>query len=148
MEYEAIISAILQNSKSGFDWTHDDSNPSRPWSAHALKSNVNIWLKVNPESAEEFEEPWHQSLPNKKAEKFTITLHYGPTPLETFYMVSIDGHRADVPIPDTHEGDKLTVGKLEYAIALGLSSGSRGALEKYLPRCRIAVGPHTRTDEG
>jgi hypothetical protein len=148
MQYEAIISALLQNSKSGADWTHDDYSESRPWSAHALKSNVNIWLKVNTETEEKFEESWHQNLPKKEAEKFTVTLHYGPTPLETFTMVSIDGHRATVPIPDKHEGDQLTVGKLEYAIALGLSAGSRGALEKYLPRCHIAVGPQTRTHEG
>lgn len=82
----------------------DDLNPrveligSHPMRA-ALKADLSIGIAWGLEGMNDFKEPWHASLPDPGAASRYVDFFYNGNLVERMLYVTVDGGRANVPIP-------------------------------------------------
>lgn len=117
------------------DWEHNDTDGT-----HVLKANVLIWLEEKREARNPFEDDWPKKFLDPKASSLQVVVRYGSVPLQTAYMVVVDGGRATLPQPSL----EMTVSPLHYAIAValnlpGMGRGGLEDLDDYMAKAGIRV---------
>lgn len=84
--------------------------------------------------AKPFSEPWATSHASNHAVGYYYNIYYGPTLVSREILVSIDGARALIPIPDL-QTNSIT----RYQYAIGQIYSNHGSLDEYMRRCGFSV---------
>lgn len=71
--------------------------------------DVDLCIERGNALEDEFQEPWTEAFAdNENNMSYTYWVYYGASPVGSQTIVSVDGHRADIPLPDDM-GDTLTI---------------------------------------
>ena len=110
MTYDEYFELILNSEPE--DWLFFDEKDRL-----TFKHDLNIWIK-RIITDERFEEEWAERHPDSKAYRVNVEFYYGNSLVGTGLFVSVDGHRAIVPIVKI-EGKEYTnkVSRKDYIIA-------------------------------
>lgn len=103
------------------------------------KKNVNLRFEIEYNEAgthrERFEEPWANKHPHPNATSYWCRLYYGSTLIDTYILVSVDGGRALLPLPQT--AVDLIINPLIYKVAQLFDS--MGTLNQYIRRSGLLL---------
>lgn len=84
-----------------------------------LKSNLDVRVISSSEDEhiqnENFYADWANRWPNKKAVGYYYDLYYRNTLVTRFVLVSVDGSRALLPVPDSHDSNVVALSKYKVA---------------------------------
>jgi hypothetical protein len=131
MNYEQIQKLIAENAHPDA-WLHfDGSNPSWTLKADLL---VTIHCQDDEDEPAVCEEDWAKKHPNPGAIIRKYRLYYGNSLVEEQCLVSVDGHRADLPFPDV---DGVISAK-SYRFARCVDF--QGRLDEYIKRSGLKHG--------
>lgn len=129
------INAIM-NGTSWDEWSTETLPRSGAKMVSVYSKDVFLRVEISflPEDIEndDFREPWANKFPNNKATSYRANLYYGSTFLKTYLLVSVDGGRALLPLPDP---EALTIKGDQYLVA-GLFD-STGSLNRYMDSAGI-----------
>jgi hypothetical protein len=113
------------------EWIVDDESGS-----FTYKNDLNLHIeRADFETYREFEEPWAKSHPDPKAVAVEYVVKYGSSFVDKHILVSVDGHRATLPMPKSM--DDLRVNKSDVNFAQIVDVGNR--VDEYLDRSKIQV---------
>ena len=117
MTYDEYFNLVLNSEPE--DWLFFDEK-----NVLTFKHDLNIWIK-RIITDERFEEEWAERYPDSRAYKVNVEFYYGNSLVGTDIFVSVDGHRAIVPIVKV-EGEEYTnnISRRDYIIARILSQAS------------------------
>ena len=128
------IHAIIRNGHKK-DWslvTFGDTETS------LYEGDVNLRVEVsynaNGTHNCNFKEMWANQFPDPSAASYYAKLYYGYTLIKTYILVSVDGSRAMMPLPDR---SSLIVPKECYFIASIFDRS--GTLDEYIARGALTV---------
>lgn len=129
MDFNEILEFILDTNPKE-DWKIIENN----WAEEAfLKEDPRLRIRCRYDDEgthnENFQEPWANKHPDKHATSYWYNLSYDGSLIERYILVSVDGSRARLPLPNL---STLKVKPLPYKIAEifdGLDS-----LEDYMQR--------------
>src|SRR5690554_7441784 len=98
------VKKILSTSTKD-EWIVDDESGS-----FTYKNDLNLHIeRADYETYREFDEPWAKSHPDPKAVAVDYVVKYGSSFVDKHTLVSVDGHRATLPMPKSM--DDLRVDK-------------------------------------
>ena len=124
------IKEILATSSQD-QWIVDDETGS-----FTYKDNLNLHIeRADYDSYSSFNEPWATRHPDSSTSAIEYTVKYGSSFIERRKLVSVDGHRATLPIPKSR--DDLRVRPAEVNFAHIVDIGDR--VDEYLQRSQIKV---------
>lgn len=114
MSYDEILNFITA-SNAELDWKWIQTN----WAEEAfLKEDPRLRIRVRFDDAgvhiKEFNEPWVESHPDTTATSYWYDLSYEGALIDRFILVSVDGGKAELPMPDP---GSLEVSPLNYTVA-------------------------------
>ncbi len=113
------------------EWIVDDESGS-----FTYKNDLNLHIeRADYETYREFDEPWAKSHPDPKAVAVDYVVKYGSSFVDKHTLVSVDGHRATLPMPKSM--DDLRVDKTDVNFARIVDIGDR--VDEYLSRSKIQV---------
>ncbi len=113
------------------EWIVDDETGS-----FTYKNDLNLRIeRAEYDTYENFVEPWANRHPDSSAKSVDYTVKYGSSFIERHKLVSVDGHRATLPIPESR--DDLRVRPSEVNFAHIIATGDR--VEEYLRRSQIRI---------
>jgi hypothetical protein len=114
-------------------WLHSDAHGI--WT---LKDDLNLTIREKRSSDRSDERPfgeaWAKRVPDEHAVMIEFDLFYGASYVETHYLISVDGHRALLPLPQA--GTEI-VAVQDYSFARCVDFQHR--LEEYIERCGLKV---------
>jgi hypothetical protein len=124
------VKNILANS-SQEDWIVDDESGS-----FTYKEDLNLHIsRADFDSYREFNEPWAISHPDPHAVAVEYVVKYGSSFVDKHTLISVDGHRATLPMPKS--ANDLHVSKSDVNFAKIVDIGNR--IDEYLNRSQIKV---------
>lgn len=124
------VKEILANS-SQEDWIIDDESGS-----FTYKNDLNLHIeRAEYDSCREFNEPWATSHPDKHAVAVDYVVKYGSSFVDKKMLVSVDGHRATLPLPKSINNLCVTASDVNFAKIVNI--GDR--VDEYLERSRLKV---------
>jgi hypothetical protein len=95
MRYDELKQKIADSSKE--DWLYND-----PRGIRTYKYDLSITIRrkeIDPDR-DRFSEEWVKVFPNPSAYRETYAIYYGASFVEEKMLVSVDEHRATLPLPD------------------------------------------------
>lgn len=126
------VKDILEHSNHD-DWIVDDETGS-----FTYKNDLNLHIKrADYDNYNSFSEPWAVSHPNPNACSVQYTVNYGSSFVDRKTLVSVDGHRATLPMPAS--ANDLTVTSADVNIAKIVDTGER--VDEYILRSGLKVQP-------
>ena len=133
MDFNEILEFIL-SSDSKQDWKTITNN----WEEEAfLKKDPRLRFRCRYDDEgihnENFKEPWANKHPDKKATSYWYNLSYDGSLIDRYILVSVDGSRAILPLPDINTGK---VKPLPYKVAEIFDS--LDSLENYMNRSGLS----------
>jgi hypothetical protein len=131
MTYDQLLTTIRSTSPA--DWVYNDEQ-----GVHTLRADLNVRIqrRRDDDAAEEsFNEPWATGHPDPSASKMFYDIYYGSSLVDSFMLVSVDGHRADLPLPDPQT--KKTIARKDYELARAVDF--MGTLDQYIQRSGLTV---------
>jgi len=136
----------------GSSMTHQDlitvvtSSESDNWLKHedrgvfTFKLNLDIAIREKHSQdlkRKPFKESWAMKFPDPVAFTVIYELWYRSSFVKEYYFVSVDGHRAMLPYPDTSRfSNHLRITREQFAIATAVNG--LGNCERYLQRFEIS----------
>jgi hypothetical protein len=124
------VKKILTNSTQD-EWIIDDESGS-----FTYKNDLNLHIeRADFESYRAFDEPWAKSHPDPNAVTVEYVVKYGSSFVDKHTLVSVDGHRATLPMPKSR--DDLRVNSSDVNFARIVDIGNR--VDEYLQRSNIQV---------
>lgn len=124
------VKKILAESSQD-DWIVDDESGS-----FTYKEDLNLHIERAPyETYRDFNEKWATSHPDPKAVAVEYTVKYGSSFVDKQTLVSVDGHRATLPMPKS--ATDLSVKASDVNFAKIVDVGTR--IDEYLGRARLQV---------
>ncbi len=134
MDYDEILKFIITtNSKNDWKWikTH--------WAEEAfLKEDPRLRIRVRWDDEgkhnDNFQEKWANKYPDPSASSYWYGLSYDGVLIERFILVSVDGARAELPLPDVNT---LEVKPLTYKVAQIFDESN--TLAEYMHRSGLTV---------
>ena len=124
------VKKILSTSTKD-EWIVDDESGS-----FTYKNDLNLHIeRADYETYREFDEPWAKSHPDPKAVAVDYVVKYGSSFVDKHTLVSVDGHRATLPMPKSM--DDLRVDKTDVNFARIVDIVDR--VDEYLSRSKIQV---------
>ena len=113
-----IIDTII-NSNPKKDWDKVlDCNRGDEIEIRTFSHNIKIKLEINHSEIgihnDDFREEWANCFPDRRARSNYCQLYYDNQPIEQFILVSVDGARATLPLPDIQT---KKISKLYYQVA-------------------------------
>lgn len=135
--YLGIIDVILK-SDARDDWLSmsPGSIGKEKWVSY--KADVRIHFRTSFEiQSTDFREEWANRHPSREAVGYWYFLYFADVPIYEFIIVSVDGGKAHIPAPRTHDG-KIT--PLDYKVAQILGYSDR--LDEYINRSGLEVAEH------
>lgn len=122
------VKRILSESNQD-DWIIDDESGS-----FTYKDDLNLHIeRATYETYRDFNEAWATSHPDPKAVAVEYTVKYGSSFVDKKTLVSVDGHRATLPMPKS--ATDLHVKKSDVNFAKIVDVG--GNVDEYLNRARL-----------
>ena len=95
MTYEELKKILRESTKR--DWLFSDER-----GIYTYKNNLNIWIKRKDIdfNLDKFSgEDWATKHPDPIAYRETYEIYYGSSFVEEKILISVDGHRASLPLP-------------------------------------------------
>lgn len=124
------VKKILATSDQS-DWIVDDESGS-----FTFKDDLNLHIeRADYDTYRSFDEPWATSHPDPSAKAVEYTVKYGSSFVEKHTLVSVDGHRATLPMPKSI--NDLTVKASEVNFAKIVDVGD--SVDEYLNRSKLSV---------
>lgn len=138
--YADIQKAILRSDPQT-DWKRSGDR-SRTITSYKHDPNLRFEILLTDEGVhcENFQEPWATRYPDPLATSYYCKLYYSSTLLESFILVSVDGGRALLPLPDarTPESNGIyRVSPLRYKVAQ--IHDIHGTLDEYMKRSGMST---------
>ena len=130
MTYEKLFEIIRSSNPS--DWRYADEQ-----GVHTYRPDLNIRIQRRTEegaTGQSFNEPWAIHHPDPRARLGFFDIYYGSSLVDTFALVSVDGNRADLPLPDPKT---KVVGRKDYELARAVYV--LGTLDEYIQRSGLTV---------
>ncbi len=129
MQYAELMEIILNSDRE--DWLYND-----PKRTYVYRGNLDIRIEVRDplEYQMDFVEEWANSQPDPSATRCFYDIYYGASIIESFMLVSVDGGRAVLPLP---EPGTTTIELRRYQLAQCVDD--QGTLDEYIGRCGLAV---------
>ncbi|GBQ55424.1 MAG: hypothetical protein AB7D19_11850 [Acetobacter sp.] len=124
------VNRILATSSQD-DWIVDDESGTFTY-RHDLNLHIQ---RADYDSFREFNEDWATRHPNPNAVSVEYVVKYGAAPVKRDTLVSVDGHRATLPMPKS--ATDLSVGRDDVNFARIVDVGGR--VDEYLARSHIVV---------
>jgi len=134
MDYDEILNFIkTTNAKADWKWIKTN------WAEEAfLKEDPRLRIRVRWDDEgihiKGFKEPWANKHPDPTANSYWYDLTYDGALIERFILVSVDGARAELPLPDR---STLEVKPLIYKVAQVFDE--LNTLEEYMGRAGLSV---------
>ncbi|MBD8725792.1 hypothetical protein IFT43_20720 [Oxalobacteraceae sp. CFBP 13708] len=138
MNYSSIVQTFL--SAPATEWIHVDGHAQVAFFKDDVNLRIVSTLDGEDVQAQDFREPWANGFADPSASGYYYNLYYGASLLHKFILVTVDGGRARLPLPDTATMEVTqaewkvaeifdTLGTLSrYAIQAGLIKGSNPGL--------------------
>ena len=138
MAYDEILE-FLKETNAKTDWKLVKTN----WAEDAfLKEDPRLRIRARWDNEgthlREFHEPWATQYPDPNASSNWYDLSYDGQLIERFIMVSVDGARATLPLPDFNTRE---VNPLIYKVAQVFDE--LDSLEDYMRRSKLTVQSNT-----
>jgi hypothetical protein len=134
MQFPALIDAI-ETSRPQDNWIGVSRGTT---SIRFYSADVNLRIECSFDGDDiqghDFKAPWANKHPDPKATGYFYNIYYGSTLLKRVLLVSVDGGRADLPVPETGSN---RVGAFDYKIAEIVDSV--GTLGDYMKRSGLTV---------
>jgi hypothetical protein len=128
-----IFDAII-NSDPEHDWEKSYGNGLGSDTTY-YRLNVNLRFETGIDDQfvqnDDFIAPWANKFPDQKARGYYYKLYYCSTHIDSFVLASVDGARANLPMPKNCYND-LTVDKLNMKVAQIFNNPQ--TLSEYLER--------------
>lgn len=113
------------------DWVINDETGS-----FTYKNDLNLHIeRADYETFREFNEPWATSHPDPNAVAVEYVVKYGASFVEKHTLVSVDGHRATLPMPKSINDLRVSSSDANFARIVNI--GDR--VDEYLNRSQIRV---------
>ncbi len=128
MTYDELLDRV-RHSKP-MDWLYNDDR-----GVHTFKADLNIRIERRNERAV-FNEPWAVRHPDPSASLWKYDIYFGGSLVHSFSVVSVDGHRADLPLPDPKT---KVISRQDYELARAVDW--LGTLDEYIERSGLTVEP-------
>ncbi len=134
MDYDEILS-FIKTTNAKQDWKFIKTN----WAEEAfLKEDPRLRIRMRWDDegvhVKDFKEPWANKHPDPTANSYWYDLSYDGALIERFILVSVDGGRAELPLPDR---STLEVEPLIYKVAEVFDE--LNTLEEYMRRSGLSV---------
>ena len=124
------VKKILATSTEN-DWIVDDESGS-----FTYKHDLNLHIeRADYETYRDFNEPWAKSHPDSEAMAVEYVVKYGSSFVDKQVLVSVDGHRATLPMPKSRDDLRVTQSDVNFAKIVDV--GRR--IDEYLRRSKIQV---------
>lgn len=110
MTYDELIELVYNSTKN--EWVFTDER-----GIYTFKKDLNIRIhrKDIDHNSDRFSgEDWAKKHPDPTAYRVTYEIYYAASFVEEVLMVSVDGHRATLPLPDRNT---LVVSRKDYQFA-------------------------------
>lgn len=130
MTYDKLIE-IIRSSKPS-DWIYNDEQ-----GVHTYRADLNIRIQRRTDddiTGRSFNEPWANCHPDPAASRLLCDIYYGSSLVDAFMLVSVDGHRADLPLP---EPQTKKIRRKDYELARAVDV--LGTLDQYIQRSGLTV---------
>lgn len=125
-EVEKILATSTKD-----EWIVDDESGS-----FTYKNDLNLRIeRADYETYEDFDEPWAKAHADNRAFAIYFTVKYGSSFVDKRRLVSVDGHRATLPMPKSLDDLRVTDSQVNFARIVDL--GDR--VDEYLDRSKIEV---------
>ncbi|MFN3168822.1 MAG: hypothetical protein ACE37H_17350 [Phycisphaeraceae bacterium] len=131
MTYDEVIDLVRNNEAD--QWVYNDAKGS-----HLLRSDVNLRIikrDTDDEPMRHFHEEWANKHPDPNAHRVYYDIYYGSSFIDDFMLVSVDGFRAELPVPDPQS---TVIPRDKYLIARAVDD--QGTLDEYIARSGLTVG--------
>lgn len=129
MKFNDVKKILAESSQD--EWIVDDESGS-----FTYKDDLNLHIKrAEYDSCREFNEPWATSHPDPHAEAVEYVVKYGSSFVEKRTLVSVDGHRATLPMPKSKTDLRVSAADVNFAKIINI--GDR--VDEYLGRSQIEI---------
>ncbi len=129
MNHNDVIEILNQGNQS--DWLYDDDTGSYTYRQNLL---LRMESKEIDHDRDIFQEDWATRHPDASAYKETYKVFYGSSLISRMELVSVDGHRATLPMPKSSTN---VIPLNEYRFAQIVDQGGR--LDEYIKRSQLVV---------
>lgn len=124
------VKEILTKSSQD-DWIVDDETGS-----FTYKDDLNLHIqRAEYDSYREFNESWATSHPDPHAVVVEYVVKYGTSFVDKHMLVSVDGHRATLPMPKSENDLRVNSSNVNFAKIVNI--GDR--VDEYIERSKIRV---------
>jgi hypothetical protein len=121
----------ILNTSSPEDWIVNDEE-----GVFTYKHDLNLHIqRADHESYRGFNEPWATSHPDSHAVSVDYQVKYGSSLVDKRTLVSVDGHRATLPMPKSQQDLRVRSDEVNFARIVNM--GDR--LDEYLRRSGLQV---------
>lgn len=124
------VKFILSHS-SQHDWVINDE-------IGAFTYKQDVLLRIQRQEFDEynsFNEPWAVKHPDHQAYSVKYTVYYGSSFIEERTLVSVDGHRATLPMPESRTDLTVTASDVNFAKIVDIL----GKVDEYIRRSGISI---------
>lgn len=113
------------------DWIIDDESGS-----FTYKNDLNLHIeRAEYDTYREFDETWATSHPDKHAVAVEYVVKYGTSFVDKKILVSVDGHRATLPLPKSINDLSVKASDVNFAKIVNIGD----QVDEYLKRSRLQV---------
>lgn len=129
MNFDDVKKVLAESSQD--DWIVDDESGS-----FTYKKDLNLHIERAPfETFRDFNEGWATSHPDSHAVSIEFTVKYGTSFVDKKTLVSVDGHRATLPMPTSAKDLSVTPSDVNFAKIVDVSS----SVDEYIKRSKIQI---------
>ena len=130
MTYDELMEIILNSSFE--NWVYDDEK-----GIFTFREDLDIRIEERRSSSDrdEFNEEWATRHPDPHATRVFYDIYYRSSFVKSFMLVSVDGGRAHLPLPES--AVSTTIPYERYALARAVDY--LGTLDEYIERFRLTV---------
>jgi len=124
------VQKILATS-SQEEWIVDDESGS-----FTYKNDLNLRIeRADFDTFRSFNESWATNHPDSSAKAEDFTVKYGASFVDKHTLVSVDGHRAVLPMPESPDSQFVSKDDVNFAKIVDVG----GKVEEYLERSKLKV---------
>ncbi len=128
MELDEITRILAESSRE--DWVRTEELKNCVY-----KEDVNLRIESDFDSAEPFSESWATKLPDSNARTVEYAVWYRETQIKKKTLVSVDGFRADLPMPKSATELVVDSAGVNFARIVTITD----TVGKYLEKCGFSV---------
>lgn len=129
MNADEVKNILAQSSQD--DWIVDDETGS-----FTYKNDLNLHIKrADYDNYNSFNEPWAVCHPDKNACSVEYTINYGSSFVDRKTLVSVDGHRATLPMPASATDLNVKSSDVNFAKIVDIGD----SVDEYIQRSGLKV---------